>query len=127
MLYVLRSLQDKAGTPAWLEAYNLDGSRRDSIPDDLLPPKTPFLYGIGVRNGKLYYITSVWKSVTVPRGIYRGSELVVPDVCGDGIAFHNCDVDGDGDAYVTQYNDGRGHQATPAYLIRVPAKAFQTP
>lgn len=122
VLYVVRSKQD--GTSSWLEAYNLDGTPRDSIPEELLPPETPFLYGIGYRNGKLFFITSVWKNVAVEPGIYCGRTLVVPGVCGNGIAFHNWGGKGDGDAYVTQYADGRGHQATPAFIIRVPARLF---
>jgi hypothetical protein len=40
---------------------------------------------------------------------------------GNGIAFDRST----GDAYVAQYADGRGHQATPGFIVRVPASAFK--
>ncbi|MEK7551834.1 MAG: hypothetical protein AAB534_00240 [Patescibacteria group bacterium] len=75
-----------------------------------------FRYGIARQEGsdRLWTITDF--RATERKGIYHDGELVIPGLCGNGIAF-----DPDGNAIVTQY----GHSIEkPGALVFVPAHMF---
>ncbi|OGH86185.1 MAG: hypothetical protein A2301_03765 [Candidatus Magasanikbacteria bacterium RIFOXYB2_FULL_40_13] len=120
-LLVLRSKQD--GTDVWVENYDTDTLDTNNLfltdiyHDDVVP-QSPWIYGIGVKDGELYFITSISNNV-IPRGIYHYDELVVPGVWGTGLVFA-----ADGSAIVTQYNADAGPLGEPSAIVRVPAGAF---
>lgn len=117
-IYIARSKQD--GSNSWLEIYDLDGKLMPNLIVQDLPPKTPWIEGIAIHDGYIYYSTGSWNGLKVPPGIYRGDELVVPDICGNGLAFL-----ADGSLLITQYNDGLGDLGSPGYIYRVPAAMLE--
>lgn len=115
-IHVVRSKQD--GTDAWLEVYGFNGKLFD---EEGWLPASPWIASVAVdRDGRLYSSTGSWDGLKVPPGIYCDRELVVPDICGNGMAFCR-----DGSLLVAQYNDGMGDFGSPGYIYRVPAAMLQ--
>ena len=102
----------------WHRAYQISEFGFRMVHEQVIPP---FTYGIGLRAGK----TGPW-FITDSRsqrefGIYHGNELLVPGICGNGLAFLV-----NGSALVTQYNHAVGTTTgKPGKLLYVPAALFQ--
>lgn len=73
-------------------------------------------YGIAVKNGSVWTVTDF--RADQPHGIYCGDKLMVPDMCGNGIAFLS-----DGSALVTRYGQSYPgcFNGIPGALIYIPA------
>lgn len=102
-----------------LNKYRIKNGTVDRIDDPM--PLPDWRYGIGQRpsDDSLWFVTD-FRSSAKP-GIYRGKELVVPNVFGNGICFLP-----DGSALVSRY--GLGHPSplgVAGALIYVPSRLFK--
>lgn len=80
-------------------------------------PVPDWIYGIGFRGNKMSWTITDFRS-SAPHGIYHSDKLIVPEVCGTGIAFLS-----DGSALVTRYGQSYpgAFNGIPGALIYVPA------
>lgn len=74
----------------------------------------PYIYGIGIQNGKL---TTISDFRAKEHGIYRYGKLILPDIYGNGICFLN-----DGSALVTRYGQASTgcFNGEPGKLVYIP-------